>query len=168
MVIPDGGGTQLGHAAAALAAARGHPYTPTDSEMQAETDHLGDADVGHASGAAGCGDGRAGAVVSSAVLEERRRFDEARRIAAEHTYLAEDDASAWDEGSGVDGTGSTCSCDSLLGTEVVVREGGQGEWHGRVHEFDPVDDVFLFVDDVSGEAAYLHREEGDLGNASYW
>jgi len=43
-------------------------------------------------------------------------------------------------------------------------------WHHARGDWERAHDVAQDVDDASGSwvHAYLHRKEGDLGNASYW
>ena len=43
-------------------------------------------------------------------------------------------------------------------------------WHDARGDWEKAHDVAQAVDDASGSwvHAYLHRKEGDLGNASYW
>lgn len=53
--------------------------------------------------------------------------------------------------------------DGLNGPLAALWHAGKGAWH-RAHE--------IVQDDTSADAAwvhaYLHRVEGDLGNAGYW
>ena len=46
----------------------------------------------------------------------------------------------------------------------------QALWHDARGEWDKAHDIANSVDDKSGAwvHAYLHRKEGDLGNAGYW
>jgi hypothetical protein len=43
-------------------------------------------------------------------------------------------------------------------------------WHDARGEWDAAHEVAQNIDDVTGAwiHAYLHRKEGDLGNAGYW
>ena len=43
-------------------------------------------------------------------------------------------------------------------------------WHDARGEWDAAHEVAQHIDDVTGAwiHAYLHRKEGDLGNAGYW
>ena len=129
-------------------------------EPQAEASYPADAEAVHNPRVAGSGDWREGPAISAAVLEERRKLDEARSAAAAWVGgQVGDKADAGADGLSSDGGDSSGSCDSLLGTAVTVRVGGYGGWHGRVSAYGPVDDSFEVVDEVGGEAAYFLRDE---------
>jgi hypothetical protein len=55
-------------------------------------------------------------------------------------------------------------------TPPSVSKALQALWHDARGEWDTAHDIANGVDDKTGAwvHAYLHRKEGDLGNASYW
>ena len=56
------------------------------------------------------------------------------------------------------------------GTPPAVAPALLALWHDARGDWDEAHRVAQDVDDASGAwvHAYLHRKEGDLGNASYW